>query len=79
MRALLDGQLAQFSRSRIVQDLVARMTATFAQNVEAQLSGIASDEPAADQPALAAGSLIWQVIVGRVKRAWAKALGRGGS
>ena len=78
VRAVLAGPLAQFSRSGIVHDFVARMTATFAQNIEAQLRGTASDEPA-DQPALAAGSLIWQVIIGRVKRALAKALGRGGT
>jgi carbon-monoxide dehydrogenase small subunit len=73
IRALLTGPLAQFSRSGIVEDLTERLAATFAQNLEAQLLG--RDIPA-QQPALAAGSLIWQVIVAGLKQALARVLHR---
>ena len=75
VRALLTGPLAQFSRSGIVEDLIGRITATFAQNLEAQLRGAPLDQTA-DQTSLAAGSLLWQVIVSRIKRLFAKAVGR---
>jgi carbon-monoxide dehydrogenase small subunit len=70
IRALLTGPLAQFGRSGIVEDLVARLTATFAQNLEARLRGTAPDEE--NQTPLAAGSLLWQVVVARVKRLFAR-------
>jgi aerobic carbon-monoxide dehydrogenase small subunit len=76
IRALLTGPLAQFGRSGIVEDLVARLTSTFAQNLEARLLGAASDETQEAQAPLASGSLAWQVIAARVKRLFAKALGR---
>ena len=41
----LTGMLAQFGRAGIVQDLAARLTAAFAQNVEARLSGAAPPAP----------------------------------
>jgi carbon-monoxide dehydrogenase small subunit len=72
IRALLVGPLAQFSRSGIVQDLVARITLIFSGNVEARLSGAA---PAGDQGAqapLAAGALLRQVISTRAKALLAK-------
>jgi len=75
IRALLTGPLAQFSRSGIVEELMERLAATFAQNLEAQLLG---RDIVAKQPALAAGSLIWQVIVARLKHALARVLHRRG-
>jgi aerobic carbon-monoxide dehydrogenase small subunit len=75
VRALLTGPLAQFSRSGIVEDLITRITATFAQNLEAQLFGRPSEQ---EQPALAAGSLLWQVVAHRIKRALAKILAHPG-
>ncbi len=74
VRALLTGPLAQFGRSGIADDLVSRITATFSQNLEAQLRGAPLVGP--EQSVLPAASLIWQVIVGRVKRVLAKAFGK---
>ncbi len=73
IRALLTGPLAQFSRSGIVEELTERLAATFAQNLEAQLLG---RDIVAQQPALAAGSLIWRVVAGRMNRALARVLHR---
>ncbi len=75
LRALLLGPLAQFGRSAIVSDLAARISDMFARNLERQLAGL---PPAADQSmrALAAGSLLAVVIVGRMKRALARLLDR---
>jgi aerobic carbon-monoxide dehydrogenase small subunit len=74
VRALLTGPLAQFGRSGIVDDLVSRIIATFSQNLEAQLRGAPLAGP--EQSVLPAGSLIWQVIAGRLKRVIAKAFGK---
>jgi carbon-monoxide dehydrogenase small subunit len=65
IRALLVGPLAQFGRSGIVNDLVARITQVFARNLEARLTGTGADDVAAQAP-LAVGGLLWQVIVARV-------------
>jgi len=64
IRALLAGPLAQFGRSGIVDDLVAKMTERFAANLEARLSGAA----VADHKPLEAGSLFWSLLVARLKR-----------
>lgn len=71
----LTGMLAQFSRSGLVQDVAGRLTAAFAQNLEARLSR--PDDTA--QPAireLDAGSLILSVLLGKLKRAVARLFGR---
>ena len=65
IRALLAGPLAQFGRSGIVDDLVNKMTERFAANLEARLSGLA---PAGGQKPLEAGSLLWSLLLGRLKR-----------
>lgn len=65
IRALLVGPLAQFGRSGIVDDLVGKMTERFAANLEARLSGKAT---ANTEKALAAGSLFWSILIGRLKR-----------
>lgn len=87
----LAGSLAQFSRGGIVNDLAARLTSDFADNLQkklgasgqaaaqggqAQAQGGASGEPA---PAaeLNAGSLLLSVIWGRIRRFFARLLGRG--
>lgn len=63
----LTGMLAQFGRAGIVQDVAARLTAAFVKNLEARLGGkTAADLPAADA-GLDAGSLVFSVIVGRLK------------
>jgi carbon-monoxide dehydrogenase small subunit len=75
IRALLVGPLAQFGRSGIVEELAARITSTFAGNVEARLSGAA---PAADQSVrapLEAGALFRHMILTRLKVLFAKLFG----
>ena len=65
----LTGALAQFSRSSIVQDVAKRMTASFAQNLQARLnqgdSGVRTDRAAVSE--LNAGSLIFSVLWERIK------------
>jgi len=62
----LTGMLAQFGRAGIVQDLAARLTAAFAQNVEARLSGAAPPAP----QTLSFGALIGPMIAERARRVW---------
>jgi carbon monoxide dehydrogenase subunit G len=72
IRALLAGPLAQFGRSGIVDDLVARVTEAFARNLEASLKGSASEpQPQVSAP-LAAGSLLRQVLVARLKAVFSR-------
>src|SRR5258708_4889432 len=59
----LTGMLAQFGRPGIVQDVAARLTAAFAQNLEARLGGKA----AAGDGGLDAGSLIVSAVAGRLR------------
>lgn len=72
----LTGMLAQFSRSGLVQDLAGRLTAAFAQNLEARLSHTGGVQPGPVIRELNAGSLIVSVLAGKVKRWVAKLLGR---
>jgi carbon-monoxide dehydrogenase small subunit len=65
IRVLLTGPLAQFSRAGIVEDLAARITDTFARNLETRLSGGAPS--ATDQAPIKAGALLWQVIMARLR------------
>ena len=67
----LTGMLAQFGRAGLVQDLAARLTTAFAQNVEARLSGRAQSTPPA---ALSFGALIGPIIAERARRLWASLL-----
>jgi carbon-monoxide dehydrogenase small subunit len=63
---LLQGVLAQFSRSGLVKDLVGRMVRDFAANLAARLGG--GPGATAPEPArLQAGTLLWQVIWARLK------------
>jgi carbon-monoxide dehydrogenase small subunit len=74
----LTGMLAQFGRSGLVQDIAGRLTAAFAQNLEARLSA-GNDGAAAPPlaPALNAGSLIITVVLGRLKDFIRRIFGRG--
>ena len=76
----LTGPLAQFSRSSIAQDIARRMTAAFAQNLQARMgqphgTGTA---PAAGVRAteIDAGSLFFSVVWGRVKAFFRSLSGR---
>jgi carbon-monoxide dehydrogenase small subunit len=74
----LTGMLAQFGRSGLVQDIASRLTAAFAQNLEARLS--TGNDAAAAPPLvreLNAGSLITNVLLGRVKDFIRRLFGRG--
>jgi carbon-monoxide dehydrogenase small subunit len=71
----LRGALAQFSRPAIVNALAERLTAAFAQNVEARLSG-AQPSTAAAPSELDAGSLLLSVIRARIRRFLARLLRR---
>jgi len=74
----LTGMLAQFGRSGLVQDVAGRLTAAFAQNLEARLAGdpagSAGTLPASE---LDAGSLVSTVLLGRVKQFFARMFRRG--
>jgi carbon-monoxide dehydrogenase small subunit len=72
IRALLAGPLAQFGRSGIVQDLVSRLAQAFARNLEARLTGSVSELEVQASAPLAAGSLLRQVLVARLKAVFAK-------
>ena len=66
LRAILAGGLAQFGRSGIVDDLVARIADAFARNLEAGLAGGGTELKAQGSAPLEAGSLLWQVLLARL-------------
>ena len=70
----LTGMLAQFGRPSIVQDVAARLTATFAQNLEARLGGKVADQASGDG-GLDAGSLLFSAVAGRVKQLFRRLFG----
>jgi carbon-monoxide dehydrogenase small subunit len=71
---MLQGPLAQFSRSGLVKDFVRRMIADFGARIAAQLGGSAAPEAAlsASSAKFNAGSLVWSVVWGRIKRLFGK-------
>ena len=76
----LAGPLAQFSRGGIVTDLAARLSAAFADNLQARLDAAAGGTPAgATEPAAArldAGGLLVSVLWARIKAVLAALFGR---
>ncbi|QDW38015.1 2Fe-2S iron-sulfur cluster binding domain-containing protein [Bradyrhizobium sp. KBS0727] len=60
----LTGPLAQFNRSGLVQDIVRRLAATFATNLEASIDNRAA--PLAASQAISAFGLFWSVIKARL-------------
>lgn len=74
----LTGPLAQFGRSAIVQEIAARMTETFARNLQARLDR--GDSGAATQSlppaALDAGSLVFSVLWNRIRAVFRRLLHR---
>jgi carbon-monoxide dehydrogenase small subunit len=72
IRALLVGPLAQFGRSGIVEDLVARITEVFARNLEARLSGAVSADDQSAQTSLEAGALFRQIMWAHLKTMFGK-------
>lgn len=69
IRALLAGALAQFGRSGIVEELIARIMDTFAHNIESRLAGTGKVH---EQSPLNAGALMWSVLKARWRRLLAK-------
>ncbi|HYC48300.1 MAG TPA: 2Fe-2S iron-sulfur cluster-binding protein [Burkholderiales bacterium] len=63
----LTGTLAQFGRSSIVQDIAKRMTAAFAQNLEARLAQPGAASAAAPARELDAGALFFSALWARIK------------
>ncbi len=74
----LAGPLAQFSRAGIVTDLAGRLTAAFAENLQAQLDAEASGQaaPAPAEAKLDAVGLLLSVLWARIKTALAALFGR---
>lgn len=64
---MLQGPLAQFSRSGLIKDFVRRMIADFGARITAQLGG---DEPdsGASSAKFNVGSLVWSVFWSRIKQ-----------
>jgi carbon-monoxide dehydrogenase small subunit len=63
----LTGMLAQFGRPSIVQDVAARLTAAFAQNLEARLGGKAASDLSAGDGGMDAGLLIFSALARRLQ------------
>ena len=76
----LTGPLAQFSRSSLVQDIARRMTAAFAQNLQARLdaqsAGRPDSAPSAQAAELDAGSLFLSVLWNRITAFFRRLAGR---
>ncbi|MDC7788753.1 2Fe-2S iron-sulfur cluster-binding protein [Rhodoplanes sp. TEM] len=71
----LQGPLAQFGRSDLVRDLVGRIGAAFATNVDVRLR--APDGATVAPAELGGASLLLGVLFGRIRRAVMRMLGRG--
>jgi len=65
---MLQGPLAQFSRSGLIKDFVRRMIADFGARITAQLGGAEVPDSAGSSTRFNVGSLVWSVVLGRVKR-----------
>jgi carbon-monoxide dehydrogenase small subunit len=63
----LTGMLAQFGRPSIVQDVAARLTAAFAQNLEARLGGKAASDLSSGDGGMDAGLLIFSALARRLQ------------
>ncbi|MFP3921757.1 MAG: xanthine dehydrogenase family Fe-S subunit [Dichotomicrobium sp.] len=69
------GPLAQFSRSGLVRDLVSRMAAAFAGNLEARLAG-RGEGAEGEARALDAGGMVFSVLWARIRAFFARLVGR---
>jgi carbon-monoxide dehydrogenase small subunit len=70
---MLQGPLAQFSRSGLVKDFARRMIADFGARITAQLEGAGQRSTAAAQ-SFNAGSLLWSVIWTRIKQLFGRSI-----
>lgn len=69
---MLQGPLAQFSRSGLVKDFVRRMIADFGARITAQLGGDTAPQSAAASTKFNVGALVWSVVWGRIRRLFGK-------
>ncbi|MGN6579583.1 MAG: xanthine dehydrogenase family Fe-S subunit [Bordetella sp.] len=67
---MLQGPLAQFSRSGLVKDFIRRMIADFGAHIAARLAGAEAPGPASVK--FNAGGLVWRIIRDRVRRLFGK-------
>jgi aerobic carbon-monoxide dehydrogenase small subunit len=67
IKSLVTGSLAQFSRASIVEDLVGRITAAFAENLSRRLNSPDSAEVEMQGAPLMAGSLLRAVIMAKIR------------
>lgn len=65
---MLQGPLAQFSRSGLVKDFVRRMIADFGARVTAQLEGAAGTAALPAPASFNAGILVWGVLWSRIRQ-----------
>jgi carbon-monoxide dehydrogenase small subunit len=75
VRALLAGPLAQFGRSGIVQDLIARVAAEFARRLEHNLA--TGEDAAEGETSLNPVSLFMAVVKARMMSFFRRLIGRG--
>lgn len=66
----LSGALAQFNRAGLVQDIVRRLAATFAANLEATITGTAP--PSRSEAPVGGFGLVWAVIKSKFSRSKAE-------
>lgn|GEM_PF-30013 len=65
---MLQGPLAQFSRSGLIKDFVRRMIADFGARITAELGGMTVSDAEGSSAKFNVGSLVWSVVWGRIKR-----------
>ncbi len=71
----LAGPLAQFSRGAIARDIARKLTEAFGENLRQRLTGgTAADTRPAE---LNAGSVVWSVLISRLRSALARIFGLG--
>ncbi|SDV46327.1 xanthine dehydrogenase family Fe-S subunit [Chitinasiproducens palmae] len=70
---MLQGPLAQFSRSGLVKDFVRRMIADFGARITAQLGGDTAPAALGATTKFNMGSLVWSVVWGRIRRLFGRA------
>jgi len=75
----LRGMLAQFARPGLVRDLVSRMTADFARNLERALSGSSSGDQAPGEPELNGFAVLGDVLLRRVRHLFRRLIGGSSS
>jgi carbon-monoxide dehydrogenase small subunit len=72
----LSGMLAQFGRPDLVRDVVRRLAANFAQNIDARLAGVEALPAGEREGGVNLLALIWSIVTARVASFWRRATGR---